>query len=70
MKKLVLSAAAASLFATSALAGSLVAPDPEPMAEIAQESESPSSDGLLVPLLALLALGVLISQRGDDLRPG
>lgn len=66
MKKLVLSVTAASLFATSALAGSLVAPDPEPMAEIAQESDAASSDGLLVPLLALLALGVLISQRGDS----
>ena len=64
MQKLVASVTAASLFASSALAGSLVAPELEPMVEVTQEATSSSASGLLVPLLALLALGVVMSQRG------
>ena len=65
MKKIVLSVTAASLFAAAAYAGSLVEPEMEPAVEMTEETGS-SSGGLLIPLLALVAIGVLISQSDDS----
>ncbi len=66
MKKIVVSAAVAALFATSAFAGSLVAPEMEPMVEVMDEPTSSSDGGLLVPILALIAIGLLVSNSSDD----
>ena len=64
MKKLVTSVVALSMAATSAFSGSLVEPETEPMVEIKEEKTSSSGD-LLIPLLALVAIGILISQDDD-----
>lgn len=69
MKKIVVSAAAAALFATSVFAGSLVEPEMEPMVEVTEEATSSSDAGLIVPLLALVAIGLLISNSSDDTAP-
>ena len=65
MKKLVTSVAALSMAATSAFSGSLVEPEMEPMVEVMEEEKS-SSGGLLLPLLALVAIGVLLSHDDDE----
>ncbi len=65
MKKVVISVAALSMFAATAFAGSLVEPEMEPMVEVMEEEPS-SSNGLLVPLLALVAIGLLISNSSSD----
>lgn len=64
MKKVVLSVAALSMFATSAFAGSLVEPEMEPMVEVMEEDNG-SSGGLLLPLLALAAIGLLIANSDN-----
>lgn len=65
MKKVVISVAALSMFAAAAFAGSLVEPEMEPMVEVMEEDNG-SSGGLLVPLLALVAIGLLISSSSDS----
>ena len=65
MKKIVISVAALSMLATSTFAGSLVVPEMEPVVEVMQE-DTGSSNGLLVPLLALVAIGLLISNSSSD----
>ncbi len=69
MKKIIISAAAATLFATSAFAGSMVEPEMEPMVEVMEEPASSSDGGLLVPILALIAIGLLVSNSSDDSEP-
>ena len=64
MKKLISAVVTLSLAATSAFSGSLVEPETEPMVEVMEEQGS-SSGGLLIPLLALVAIGILISQDDD-----
>ena len=66
MKKVVISVAALSMFAATAFAGSLVEPEMEPMVEVMEEEPSSSNNGLLVPLLALVAIGLLISNSSSD----
>lgn len=66
MKKLITSVAVASFAATSAFAGSLVEPEMEPMVEVMEEDTGSSSGGLLLPLLALVAIGVLISSNDSS----
>jgi hypothetical protein len=65
MKKIIAIAAVASLAASTAFAGSLVEPEMEPMVEVMEEDAS-SSGGLLLPLLALVALGLLISSSDNE----
>lgn len=68
MKKVVLSIAAASLLATAAFAGSLVEPEMEPTVAVMEEDNN-SSGGLLIPLLALVAIGLLISNSDSNSAP-
>jgi hypothetical protein len=68
MKKVVISIAALSMFTAAAFAGSLVEPEMEPMVEVMEE-EPGSSNGLLVPLLALVAFGLIISSSDSDSAP-
>ena len=65
MKKIVISAAALSMFAATAFAGNVKEPVMEPMVEVMEE-EPGSSAGLLIPLLALVAIGVLVANSSDD----
>ena len=65
MKKVVISVAALSMFAAAAFAGGLVEPEMEPVVEVMQE-DTGSSNGLLIPLLALVAIGLLISNSSSD----
>lgn len=65
MKKIVASVAAISMFAAAAYAGSLVEPEMEPMVEVMEE-DTGSSAGLVIPLLALLAIGVLVANSDDS----
>ncbi len=64
MKKFIATVAVASFVATSAFAGSLVEPEMEPMVEVMEEESN--SSGLLLPLLAIVAIGLLISNSGSD----
>lgn len=65
MKKIIASVAAVSMFAAAAYAGSLVEPEMEPMVEVMEE-DTGSSGGLLIPLLALVAIGALIANSNDS----
>lgn len=63
MKKVIAIAAVATFVASSAFAGSLVEPEMEPMVEAMEEDTNASSDhGLLVPLLALLAVAAVAAS--------
>ncbi len=44
-------------------------PEMEPMVEVTEEQTDTSSGGLLVPLLVLVAIGLLISQNDDEEEP-
>ena len=66
MKKVVISAAAMSMFAAVAFAGNPIVPEMEPMVEVMEEEPGSSNNGLLVPLLALIAIGVLVANSSDD----
>ena len=66
MKKFVISAVAASMFASSAFAGSLVEPEMEPMVMPMEEPAASSSTGIWIPLLALVAVGLLISNNNNN----
>ena len=65
MKKVVISVAALSMFTAVAFAGNPIAPAMEPQIEVVEE-ETGSSNGLLVPLLALIAFGLIISSSDSD----
>jgi len=65
MKKVIVTAAAAALFATSVFAGSLVEPEMEPMVTPMEEPAASSSGGMLIPLLALVGIGLLISNSNS-----
>ena len=65
MKKVVISAAAMSMFAAVAFAGNPIVPEMEPMVEVMEE-EPGSSGGLLIPLLVLVAIGALVANSSDD----
>ena len=65
MKKVVISVAALSMFTAAAFAGSLVEPEMEPMVEVMEEDNG-SSGGLLIPLLALVAIGALIANSDSN----
>lgn len=65
MKKVVASVAVLSVLAVAAFAGSLVEPEMEPMVEVMEE-DNDSSGGLLIPLLALVGIGLLISNSNDS----
>ena len=62
MKKIIISAAALSMFAAAAFAGNVKEPEMEPIIEVMEE-EPGSSSGILVPLLALVAIGVLVANN-------
>ncbi len=68
-KKLIAAALSTTLAATTAFGGSLVEPEMEPMTEVMEEEPASSTGGLLVPLLALVAIGLLISQDSDEEQP-
>jgi len=71
IKKILASAAAISLLSTASFAGNLVVPEMEPMVEVMQaDTGSSSASGLIVPLLALIAIGLLISSNGNDTPTG
>lgn len=57
--------AALALAATQASAGSLVTPETEPMIEVTEEQSASSSDWI-VPLLAVGAIAVIISNSGGS----
>lgn len=65
MKKILASAAALSLLASAASAGSLVEADTEPMVEAIQEDDDDGS-GILLPLVALLAIGALVASGSSS----
>lgn len=69
LKKLITTTTAVTLLASSAFSGSVTEPEMEPMVEVVEEDTGTSSGGLLVPLLALVAIGLLISQDDDDPEP-
>ena len=64
MKKIIAAAAISSFVATSAFAGSMEKPMMEeaPMVETVEEASGSSASGLIVPLLAVLMLGVAASN--------
>lgn len=66
MKKLIAIIAASSLLCATAYAGSMIAPEMEPMVEVAEQEESASSSGLLLALLAIVGIGLLISNSDSS----
>ena len=64
MKKIIAAAAITSFVATSAFAGSMEAPEMENEVMIETPDDSGSSaSGLVVPLMALLLLGVAAASK-------
>lgn len=65
MKMLITSVAAISMLATASLAGSLTTPAVEPMVETMQDDDD-SSNGFLLPLLALAAIAAVVASNSDS----
>jgi hypothetical protein len=64
MKKIIAAAAISTFVASSAFAGSMEAPvmEDKPMVETVEETSGSSASGIVVPLMALLLLGVAASN--------
>ena len=60
--------AALALAATQVSAGSMVTPDVEPMVEVAEDQSSASADWI-VPLLAIGAIAVIVTNSGGSQTP-
>jgi hypothetical protein len=66
ISKLATTTLVALSFATTAFAGTLTEPTVEMVEPAAEGSSASSGSGILVPLLVLIAVGLLITSDDDD----